>query len=149
MTRLNAILSAFAAIGLSLAALSAPAFAEKATAETQAQAEVLHNGQWAKKTYRASGDWTIYTESGKTYVKLSSDFRTRNAPDLKLFLSPRAAADANGDNATDGSVLILPLSSNRGEQVYEIPASVDLADYKSILIHCERFSKLWSAADLA
>jgi len=142
--------SAFAAVALTAAAFAAPAGAslDAAAAQETAQAP-LHQGAWSKKTYRAAGAWSIYAENGKTYVKLSSNFRTRNGPDLKIFLSPLAAADVNGGNATDGSVLIAPLASNAGEQVYEIPASVDLADYRSILIHCERFSKLWSAADLA
>lgn len=148
MKKRNVILSALAAAGLSFAAVSAPAFAQEEAAMADAS-ETLYSGVWTKKTYRASGDWTIYTENGKTYVQLSDDFRTRNAPDLKIFLSPRAAAETDNNNATAGSVLISPLSKNRGGQVYEIPATVDLADYKSILIHCERFSKLWSAADLA
>ena len=106
--------------------------------------DVFHS----KKTFKVSGTWTIYQDGGSTYVKLSSDFRTRNAPDLKIFLSPLAAADTNGGNATDGSVLVAPLTSNAGEQVYEISAGVDLAAFQSILIHCEQYSKLWSAADL-
>ena len=149
MKHLNVVFSALAAVTLTVAAFAAPAFTQYGAAAAEETMQTLHKGAWTKKSHKASGEWSIYTEDGKTYVKLSSDFRTRNAPDLKIFLSPQAASDANGRNATDGAVLISPLSSNAGEQVYEIPASVNLADYQSILIHCERFSKLWSAADLA
>lgn len=149
MRRLNLFFSAFAAVALTAAAFAAPAFTQYGAAAAEESMQALHKGTWTKKSFKASGEWSIYTEDGKTYVKLSSDFRTRNAPDLKIFLSPQAASETNGRNATDGAVLISPLSSNSGEQIYEIPASVDLADYQSILIHCERFSKLWSAADLA
>lgn len=135
-----------AALSLSIApqALAAEdvhdAMAEKAAAD--------FSGEWTKKSFKSSGAWSIYTDGDKTFVKLSADFRTRNAPDLKIFLSPLPASKTNGRNATKGSVLIAPLSSNAGEQVYEIPAGVNLADFKSILIHCEQYSKLWSAADL-
>ena len=149
MKHLNVVFSALAAATLTVAAFAAPAFTQHGAAAAEETMQALHKGTWSKKSHKASGEWSIYTENGKTYVKLSSDFRTRNAPDLKIFLSPQAASDANGRNATNGAILISPLSSNAGEQVYEIPASVNLADYQSILIHCERFSKLWSAADLA
>lgn len=149
MRPLNMFLSAFAAIALTAAAFAAPSFTHFGAAAAEESMQALDQGTWTKKSFKVSGEWTIYTENGATYVKLSSDFRTRNAPDLKIFLSPLSAAEANGRNATDGSVLIAPLTSNRGEQVYEIPASVDLSDYQSILIHCEQFSKLWSAADLS
>lgn len=108
----------------------------------------LHEGSWSDKEYSASGTWSIYEKDGKTYVTLSDDFRTQNAPDLKIFLSPNTPDAVNSKNATNGSVLVAELDSNRGGQTYEIPAGTDLSEYKSIVIHCERFSKLWTAAPL-
>lgn len=142
------ILSAIAA-GLSTTLVTTSVFAADDThAMTKQAAETLYSGEWTKKTFKSSGTWSIYQEDGKTFVKLSSDFRTRSAPDLKIFLSPLAASDTTGKNATDGSYRVAELSSNAGEQIYEIPADVDLNDYQSILIHCEQYSKLWSASDL-
>ncbi|MEM8770750.1 MAG: DM13 domain-containing protein [Pseudomonadota bacterium] len=145
------ILSAFASTALIAGAAVTPAAADHGASHAEgaeAGAKTLHSGTWTKKSFKSSGTWEIYSEGGKHYVKLSSDFRTRNAPDLKIFLSPLEASKTNGKNATDGSLLVAPLSSNSGEQVYEIPASADLASFKSVLIHCEQYSKLWSAADL-
>lgn len=139
------ILSAIAAAALSASSFTAVAHADEMEA---AASETLYSGSWTKKTFKSSGTWSIYSEGDATYVKLSADFRTRNAPDLKIFLSPLAASDTTGNNATDGSVLVAPLTSNAGEQIYLIPDGVNLADYSSILIHCEQYSKLWSAADL-
>ncbi len=146
----NLVLSAFAATALTVGATTAPAWADHnhSADEAHAASEMLHSGVWSKKSFKSSGDWSIVKEGDRMLIKLSDDFKTRKAPDLKIFLSPLAAADANGKNATNGSMLIAPLSSNKGAQTYEIPAGVDLADYKSILIHCEAYSKLWSAADL-
>lgn len=148
MTKRAIIFSAVAAAVLSITGLTSIAHAEHHAGKAAMASETLYSGEWTKKSFKSSGTWEIYQEDGKTYVKLSSDFRTRNAPDLKIFLSPLSASETNGRNATDGSYRVAELTSNAGEQVYEIPASVDLADYKSILIHCEQYSKLWSAADL-
>lgn len=151
MNTANPIMIALATIGLAFAATAPATAAESTNSEmTDTAADgTLHTGAWTKKSFKSAGTWEIYSEDGKSFVKLSADFRTRNAPDLKIFLSPLAASETTGKNATDGAVLIAPLSSNSGEQVYEIPAGVDLASFKSILIHCEQYSKLWSAADLA
>lgn len=142
-------LSLVAAFGLS-AGMAVLAFAGEAKTEAtdQVASEILFTGTWEKKSFKVAGTWEIYEANGKQFVKLSSDFKTRKAPDLKIFLSPLTAAQTSGRNATDSSVLISPLSSNKGAQVYEIPAGVNIADFKSIVIHCEQFSKLWSAADL-
>lgn len=134
-------------------AFATPAFAEHhesgdAMSEHSMEAKTKYSGTWTKKSFKSSGTWEIFSEEGKTFVKLSDDFRTRNAPDLKIFLSPQAASEATGRNATDGAVLVSALDSNSGGQVYEIPEGVNLDDFQSILIHCEQFSKLWSAADL-
>ena len=143
--KLRNIFSAIAAIF----ALGAVAITPSVSAAmVQSGADILYSGTWTKKSQKSAGNWSIYREGDTTYLKLSADFKTRGAPDLKLFLSPQAASAANGKNATNGAVLIAPLQSNKGEQVYTIPAGVDLANFSSVLIHCEQYSKLWSAADL-
>ena len=143
-------LALFAASGIMATANAASHSSDEATMTMSDKDEnhVLASGSWTKKKFKSSGTWSIYEQGGKSFVKLSSDFKTRKAPDLKIFLSPLAAADTNGKNATDGSVMVSPLTANSGEQVYEIPEGVNIANYQSILIHCEAYSKLWSAADL-
>ena len=144
------ILSVIAAAALSIGAIIAQAAAE-VTTEVEA-GEILatahYSGEWTKKSFKSSGTWEIFEEDGETFVKLSEDFRTRNGPDLKIFLSPLEVKNVNGRNATDGSVLISALESNAGEQIYKIPADVELTEFQSIIIHCEAYSKLWSASNL-
>ena len=106
-------------------------------------------GTWTKKNYGIKGAWSIVTTDEGRFIELDEKFRTRNAPDLKLFLSPLAAADLTNDNAVAGSKLISPLRSNKGAQRYRLPAGTDLDDYQTLVIHCERFSKLWGVSDLA
>ena len=110
---------------------------------------ILHSGVWTKKSFKASGQWEIYSANGATFIRLSSDFNTQRAPDLKIFLSPLSASETTGRNATKGSLLVSPLRSNSGAQAYRIPDGVDINEFKSVLIHCEAYSKLWSVADLS
>ena len=121
--------------------------AERQAAAAQAY-RVLSSGTWRKKSFSVSGNWTLSAENGVTTVALDNAFSTRKAPDLKIFLSPLSADQLNGGNATQGSLLVSPLSSNKGAQKYNIPAGTNLSQYKTILIHCEAFSKLWSVSAL-
>ncbi len=146
LTRLRTVLGA-ALTALTLAftvsAFSAPASVAVAQDKTD-----IATGGFTNQEYKIRGTWRIYKEDGKTFITLSDDFRTRRAPDLKIFLSPLAPDAVSGRNATDDSVLVAKLTSARGGQTYEVPVGTDLSAYKSVVIHCEQFSKLWGAGPL-
>ena len=114
-----------------------------------ADSEILFEGQWTRKGSAVAGSWSIVEEGGKRFVVLDNAFKTKRAPDLKIFLSPLALSEVDGSNATDGSFLIAPLESHRGGQRYAIESNVALSEYASIVIQCEKYSKLWGAAHLA
>ncbi len=102
-----------------------------------------HSGSWTKKNYKIEGTWEI---TGRTlHLK---NFSTRNAPDLKIIFSPQPGESLNNNNALEGAVILSLLKSNRGNQSYDIPEEVDLSAYKTIAIHCQRFSKLWGVSPL-
>ena len=147
MRILQAIPSAIA-YAAALAAVAAPAAFVATPAAAQSAETVLHTGTWTKVSFNARGAWSIVERDGSRFVVLSDDFRTRGAPDLKIFLSPADAGTLNGSNATDGAHLVAELSSARGGQTYEIDADVDLGDFATIMIHCEQYSKLWAVASL-
>lgn len=110
--------------------------------------DLLHSGVWTSKGYESAGNWRIIREATQTFVELDANFSTQRAPDLKIFLSPRELSELNGDNATEGAFLVSPLTSNSGAQRYEIAGEKQLSEYRSIIIHCQQFSKLWSGAPL-
>lgn len=139
--------SSFAISAMFLGTSALPVF-PAASAAAQESETVLHSGEWSKVSFKASGTWRIVQKDAKRFIELSSDFKTRNAPDLKIFLSSAPADTLTGRNATDSSVLVSELNSNRGAQRYELPEDLDLADFSSIMIHCERYTKLWSVSDL-
>ena len=111
-----------------------------------AQAE--DSGTWTKINYSIKGSWTLTTDDNGHVLVLSDDFKTKGAPDLKLFLSPMKVADIDNSNSVEGSYFIAPLKSKKGGQRYIIPATIDLNAYKSIIIHCEKYTKVWGGTDL-
>jgi len=106
------------------------------------------SGQFTKATYKIQGDWEIVKENGQTILRLSDDFKTKRGPDLKIFLNPNSLDAVTGATATSGAIKLGELKSNKGAQDYVIPADIDLANFGSLLIHCEAFSKLWGGANL-
>jgi len=111
--------------------------------------KTLHSGDWQKKTYGASGSWKIVQDGGKRYIELSDDFKVPNAPDLKIFLSPLTASQAASKTATKNSVLVARLPRAKGASRVEIPAGVNLDDFQSVLIHCQKYTKLFAASPLS
>ncbi|MEO0444611.1 MAG: DM13 domain-containing protein [Verrucomicrobiota bacterium] len=101
------------------------------------------SGSWSKAQVATSGSWSI---AGNTLTL--SDLSTRTAPDLKIILSPHSVGDLRSSNAMSGAVVISPLQSNKGSQTYVIPNHVDLSNFQSIGIHCERFTKLFAKSAL-
>lgn len=75
------------------------------------------------------------------------DLDVLNGPDLVVILSDRPVSGL--DDYADGEFLILDeLKGNQGNQNYEIPAEVDLSQWKSAAIWCRRFNTTFNAADL-
>ena len=113
-----------------------------------AAAEVLANGVWTPKNYEIAGGWSIVTDGDERFVELDESFKTRKAPDLKIFLSPLPLAELTDDNATQGSVLVAPLESHQGAARYPIGPAVDLSAFETVIVHCQQYSKLWAGAPL-
>lgn len=140
-------LAALAFVGMvsaPLAANAAPAYTDKAAASAPATIGQV----FTKKKYKIKGDWQVVQEGGKTIIRFSDDFKTKNGPDLKVFLSPQRVADVTGKTALEGAVTLGALKSNKGTQDYVIPNGVSLANFSSVLIHCEAYSVLWGGGRL-
>ena len=105
-----------------------------------------HGGTWTKKSQKIAGAWKIVETAEGRFLELDDSFKTRRAPDLKLFLSPLEAGSVNAKNATSGSVLIAKLQKAKGAQRYEIPADIDLDAYQTLVLHCEKYTKLWGVS---
>jgi electron transfer DM13 len=82
-------------------------------------------------------------------VFLESDFEVGPGPAFHVYLVPKTAIRKADDLKDTMFVDLGGLRAFKGSQRYAIPAGVNLKDYPSVIIWCERFSVLISPADLA
>lgn len=109
--------------------------------------EVLASGSsWDKVGQRTSGSWAIVERDGTFYIELGDDFATRGAPDLKIFLSTEDAATRTNRNGLQNTTFVAKLDASSGAQSYPLPAGLDPADFNSLIIYCQAFSKFWAAS---
>jgi hypothetical protein len=127
---------------------AAPASLTVPAVEAPVQTQTLAQADFQKKTYSLRGGITVEQRGSQTVIVFSEDFRTRSGPDLKVFLSRNDVASSTGTNATSQSIKLGVLKDNHGAQEYVLPEGVNIADFNSVLVHCEAFSKLWGGADI-
>jgi hypothetical protein len=114
-----------------------------------ALADTAKTGTWQAATYSGTrGGWRIVQDEGGRYFELTESFEVKSAPDLKIFLSPRAPAELGDKNATVGSVRVAKLTSHKGRARFALPAELDLAKFRSVALHCEKYSVLFAKSAL-
>ena len=125
-------------------------------ASAQAQ-PILKQGPWRAADYEVAGQWKITRHGEQLFVELGEDFETKHGPDLHILLSPKPFAQLTNANASQDALVVGLLRSAddsvlfrkmKGAQRFAIPSGARLSDYRTILIHCVRFSHLWAGADL-
>jgi hypothetical protein len=97
--------------------------------------------------YETTGTAGIYQLDDGSRVLRLEDFATSNGPDLQVWLSSAPAA-AEGREYAEGFVDLGTLKGNIGNQNYTIPADVDLAEYRSVVIWCRRFTVGFGSAPI-
>jgi len=102
---------------------------------------------FVKKKNKINGDWAFKQEGNKTYIVFYANFKTKKGPDLKIFLTKKNMDQVTSKNALDASIFLENLKSNGGEQKYLIPSSIDISQYKSIIIHCKKYTILWGGSN--
>ncbi|WGK70299.1 DM13 domain-containing protein [Candidatus Haliotispira prima] len=116
--------------------------------------KVVAEGNWTKVLYTAKGRWQIVEKGGKLQLQLDADFQTTNAPDLNILFSPREAGTLTSKNVMKGALRAGELKGKsrwgklKGPITLDLPANLDLTKYKTIIIHCIEYSKLWSVGKL-
>jgi hypothetical protein len=97
--------------------------------------------------HNAQGSATIFRlEDGKQILRLM-DFSATNGPDLFVVLSGSANPDQDG--VKSGAFLQLDaLKGNVGDQNYDLPADIDLSQYRSVVIWCRTFDVVFGYAPL-
>jgi len=94
----------------------------------------LHNGK---------GEVQIVQTGTRRFVRFESVAIT-NAPDIHIYLSK----DTGGKYTEANTVYLGPLKATNGSFNYEIPAAVDLGQYRSVVVWCRAFTTLITWADV-
>ncbi|MGE3145362.1 MAG: DM13 domain-containing protein [Pseudorhodoplanes sp.] len=81
-------------------------------------------------------------------VFLESDFEVGPGPAYHVYLVPKANIRSEEDMEGVMYIDLGGLRAFKGSQRYPIPDGLDLSNYRSVVIWCERFSVLISPADL-
>lgn len=82
-------------------------------------------------------------------VFLEADFEVGPGPAYHVYLVPKATIRSSADLGEAMYIDLGRLRAFEGSQRYPIPQGVDVSDYPSVVIWCERFSVLISPADLS
>ena len=131
-----------------LAVLVASLFLFAGTTQAKHRPKVLAKGQFHNADKAGKGTATIYQlADGKRILRLSN-FAADNGPDLHVRLIKADDAKDTTSVAKKDYVELGKLKGNKGNQNYELPATVDLSKYRVVSIWCNRFSVNFAAAPL-
>lgn len=109
---------------------------------------VLYTGTFHGVSHHASGVATVYAMSDGHRILRFTDFEVSNGPDVHVYL---VATDDANDNETvkkAETIGLGPMKGNVGNQNYDLPDDVDLAEYRSVTIWCKRFGINFATAPL-
>jgi hypothetical protein len=109
----------------------------------------LAMGSFHSNAHDTRGSATVIDLGGGRRVLRLTNFATSNGPDVRIYLVAAPDVQDNATVKTAGFVELGPMKGNIGDQNYEIPASVDLASYRTVTIWCKRFSVNFGSAPLA
>lgn len=129
-----------------------PAPAPTSAAPEPAEPVLVAQGGLISHEHATTGTARIVRNPDGTHVLELVDLDTSNGPDLRVWLTDQPVIEGRDGWHVfdDGAYLELGrLKGNQGDQVYEIPAEVDPADYASVSIWCKRFSVSFGAAELS
>ncbi|WP_405655901.1 DM13 domain-containing protein [Streptomyces sp. RK9] len=118
---------------------------------TDAGPEELATGKLISHEHATSGSVRVLRLADGTRVLRLTGLETSNGPALRVWLS-----DAEVKPGKDGwhvfddgrHVSLGELKGNKGDQNYPLPADVDLDDYRSVTIWCDRFDVSFGATEL-
>ncbi|MDX3655900.1 DM13 domain-containing protein [Streptomyces sp. ID05-26A] len=133
-------------------ALLVPTASVTAPVSTSAEAPVetakeVAMGQWRSLEHATTGKASLVRLPGGAHSVQFAALDTSDGPDLYVYLSPHVSSSSE-KTFGEGFTSLGKLKGNRGDQVYEIPAGVDVSAIRSVVIWCQRFSAGFAVAPL-
>jgi len=113
------------------------------------QPKLLFSGNFrdGDNSHKGSGQVSVYELPNKERIIRFENFQVTNGPDLRVLLVTNPDPNNSGD-VQAGYIELGKLKGNLGNQNYEIPADIQLEDYKSVVIYCKPFHVVFSVAAL-
>jgi hypothetical protein len=110
----------------------------------------LGSGQFTEvdSVHTGEGTATVYQLADGRRILRFEPFKVQNGPDLYVYLSGHPMPRSSAQLHEQGALEVARLKGNLGDQNYELPADLDLAQYRSVVIYCKRFSVIFSTAEL-
>ncbi len=136
---------------LALAIATTGALGVAAIPDIAYAAQLSDTGQFrgADRSHPAQGTAEIIRlRGGGVGIKFHGNFDVRGGPDLRVWLSEASNPANAGAVRSAGYVDLGRLQSSDGEQIYRIPANVELADISSVVIWCRAFGVFFGSATL-
>lgn len=112
----------------------------------------LASGSLISHEHTTTGTVRIIQKPDGSRILTLENLDTSNGPDVHVWLSAADVVEGRAGWYTAGSAEHHDLGlmkGNQGNQVYEIPRSVDLSKYNSVDLWCVQFSVSFGAAQLA
>jgi hypothetical protein len=133
---------------------TAPAFVSTATTATTASATATTAAPTLSGVFdhragvdTVAGNATLgATSDGKVILRFEN-LNSANGPDLHVYLS-KQISPATTQQVMDG-VEVGKLKATMGTSNYELAATTDIAQYKSVVIYCKSFSVVFGYANLS
>lgn len=109
---------------------------------------LIASGQFVttEQDHPTNGMAKIIKVNGKNYLEFDKAFTTARGPKVKVVLHRQNTVPVKLKAAN--YVTIAPLKKFDGAQRYEIPANLNLNDFKSVAIWCEEFNVTFGYANL-
>lgn len=110
--------------------------------------QVLSRGSFYNLAHLSSGEAAVYQLADSTRILRLQNFSVDNGPDLYVYLVPVDPVPNASGSEIPGYYSLGRLKGNIGDQNYELPADLDLSQYKSVVIWCQAFAVPFAAAPL-
>jgi hypothetical protein len=113
---------------------------------------VLATGTFVSHEHHTTGTVQLVTLADGRRQLVLHDLSTSDGPDVWVWLSDKPVGSDPSSWSSFGTghyVALARLKGNQGNQVYDLPAEVDLASVHSVSLWCRRFSVSFGAAALA
>jgi uncharacterized membrane protein len=109
---------------------------------------VIAGGTFHGVAHQTRGYATVYRFADGSRIMRLMDFATSNGPDVHVFLISAPDATDNDTFTRSHVVELGKMKGNIGDQNYDLPAGVDLAQYHAVTLWCLRFHVNFGTAPL-